>query len=848
MILYRLPLLRRFKHLFKFASVNFFLMLTMFCQVPRLYAATNSTLALKKIPSKHSKKNNSSKPIDKITLKSIRHQSLLYKGLFKVYQTLKEGELYMVLYPSNLNKNFIYTTYIENAPTLAQQFRGRYLEDFIFRLSRSYDHIQWSRQNTSFYFDPKLKLSKASEANISPAVFYSSKIIDENKKTGAILIKCSDLFLSEFFQKLKPAQDKPKKDFHLGRIEATKSQIIKITSYPKNLNVLSSYVFQNLNAPNLDNTFTGITDPRFVTVKLRHIISAIPKNNYKSRAYHPSVGYFSTQQNNMTTFDHNYFKDNIQRWHLEKKDPLAKLSFPKKPIVWWIENTTPISLRPYIKQGVLAWNTAFEKAGFKQALVVKEQPDNANWDAGDIRYNVIRWTSSPNPPFGGYGPSVVNPLTGEIIGADIMLEWVFLTNRQRYKELYTLESSTQCLYQNHSQDQFQFGNLTVHSSLKQTVLQEALINLVMHEIGHTLGLTHNFMASRLLSPKQLNDVTLSKKKGLYASVMDYSPINISPNPSLQGQFYSTTPGPYDIWAIQYGYSINQDNLEDILSQSGKPELAYGNDADDMRSNGKGVDPRIMVGDLSSQPIVYASRQLEHLQLIGKSLLDSSNPTTFDSLAYVNKTKLLLRQYHTHLKVISRFIGGIYLEQQIGKNSDSLLAVSRDDQLRALHYLDTFLFNAHAFNFLNETFNKLKIERRGFDLYNKNPYLSPEKLIEPIQKDIINHLLHPKLLKRFEDQKFYKGELTLLEYLEALTRVIFNDSIFSKSNTFKKSLQRLYVSKSLSLLKSSSENSNYNPALLYNIKEIKKHNRLYVFLNKEKKTHRQYILNQLEQFK
>ena len=131
----------------------------------------------------------------------------------------------------------------------------------------------------------------------------------------------------------------------------------------------------------------------------------------------------------------------IHRWNLEKKNPKQKLSDPKNPIVWWIENTTPYEFRDIIKEGVESWNLAFESAGFSNAIKVEIQPDDADWDAGDIRYNVLRWTSSPNPPFGGYGPSFVNPRTGEIIGADIMLEWVYITNRIKYDYLFENQDS-----------------------------------------------------------------------------------------------------------------------------------------------------------------------------------------------------------------------------------------------------------------------------------------------------------------------------------------------------------------------------------------------------------------------
>ena len=112
-----------------------------------------------------------------------------------------------------------------------------------------------------------------------------------------------------------------------------------------------------------------------------------------------------------------------------------------EPITWWIENTTPHEFRGAIEEGVLAWNKAFEKAGLINAVEVKTQPDDAEWDAGDIRYNVLRWTSSPTPPFGGYGPSFVNPRTGQILGADIMLEFVYFTNRVKYEKIYDTFSS-----------------------------------------------------------------------------------------------------------------------------------------------------------------------------------------------------------------------------------------------------------------------------------------------------------------------------------------------------------------------------------------------------------------------
>ena len=135
-------------------------------------------------------------------------------------------------------------------------------------------------------------------------------------------------------------------------------------------------------------------------------------------------------------------KELITRWRLEPKKEdeerylKGELVEPKKPIVYYIDPSTPKQWRKYIIDGVHDWQAAFEKAGFKNAIQINEQPDVCDWDAGDIRYNVLRWTSSPEPPFGGYGPSFVNPRTGEILGADIMLEWVFITNRLKSQKAF----------------------------------------------------------------------------------------------------------------------------------------------------------------------------------------------------------------------------------------------------------------------------------------------------------------------------------------------------------------------------------------------------------------------------
>ena len=224
--------------------------------------------------------------------------------------------------------------------------------------------------------------------------------------------------------------------FHLSFFVKDKTKIKSIRNYPENTNLEVEYVYSSPSV--LNGGSEAVTDGRNVSIKVLHSLVAMPDNDFSPRFDDPRVGYFTTEVNDQTSTKSITYRDIINRWNLIKKDPELAISEPLEPITWWIENSTPLEWRETITNAVLQWNFAFEKAGFKNALVVKIQPDDAQWDAGDIRYNVLRWTSSPKPPFGGYGPSFVNPKTGQILGADIMFEYVHFTNRVLYDKIYDL--------------------------------------------------------------------------------------------------------------------------------------------------------------------------------------------------------------------------------------------------------------------------------------------------------------------------------------------------------------------------------------------------------------------------
>jgi hypothetical protein len=226
--------------------------------------------------------------------------------------------------------------------------------------------------------------------------------------------------------------------FNLGGLNPSKSKYDTVRSFPNNTDIVVDLAYDNPNA--FVSGGADITDPRYVRVRMQHSLIEIPQNDFKPRMDDPRIGYFTQQVTDQTSISAVPYKDKINHWNPVKKDPTAALSEPVEPIVFWVENTTPLEYRQIIVDAGLKWNAAFEKAGFKNAVQMKIMPDSADWDPADIRYNVIRWVSSANPAYGAIGPSFVNPKTGQILGADITVEWYSGSATPNVDELFTKTS------------------------------------------------------------------------------------------------------------------------------------------------------------------------------------------------------------------------------------------------------------------------------------------------------------------------------------------------------------------------------------------------------------------------
>lgn len=782
------------------------------------------------------------------TIAELVKSSKKIEGLFPVYQDTITGALQLIISENQINKEYIYFSQITDGVLDAGRMnRGSYRGSKVFKIEKYFDKIEFVTQNTSFYFDPESPLSKSKDANISNGNMASIKIEASDKKEGLFLIKADDLFLSETLLQIKgpSAPGESPLSFKLGSLSKDKTKIKSIRNYPENTNLEVEYVYSSPSV--LNGGSEAVADGRNVSIKIFHSFVAMPENDYEVRFDDPRVGYFSTNIDDQTSTKSITYRDLIHRWNLIKKDPDAAISEPLEPITWWIENSTPLEWRETITNAVLQWNIAFEKAGFKNAIVVKIQPDDATWDAGDIRYNVLRWTSSPKPPFGGYGPSFVNPKTGQILGADIMFEFVHFTNRVLYDKIYALATldasfetpndkeqdylSCSLGHQIHQDAMFAGVAASAYSNSDfemERIKKESMTALIMHEVGHTLGLSHNMKASQLYSPEQLGDADFIEGKCLTASVMDYAALNITRDRSKQGQYDDASVGLYDLWAIQLGYKPfkTENERQALLNESTKPEHIFGNDADDMRSPGKAIDPRVMTSDQSNDQITFSIDRIELSNDLMKDLKIKfiKSGESYEELRRVYY--ILSSQKATATNIISRFIGGVYVDRAMaGQTGETkpYVPVSLKDQKRAMAALSKYAFAPDAFDAPNDLYNYLAMQRRGFNFFRASEDPKIHNQVLTYQKNVLNHILHHNTLQRISDSELYGNEYKLASFMTDLNNAVFKADIYGNINSFRQNLQLEYTGMLINILtgkQNGSYSNNAKSMALYNLKNIR----------------------------
>ena len=790
-------------------------------------------------------------------------------GLFTVYQDTATGSLQLFVKKDQLGKEYIYQSFSINGPTSLYLNQSMHRSNFAFKVQKSFDKLEFVRVNTSFYYDAENPVSKTQNVDKPEAVFTAEKVAAEDS-TG-YLISADGLFLSERMDPVKPVSQPSlfsTPTFNLGSLNTAKSKYHNVRSFPNNTDIVVDLAYDNPNA--FVSGGADITDPRYVRVRMQHSIIEMPQNDFRPRIDDPRVGYFTQQVTDQTSISPVPYRDKINHWSLVKKDPTAALSEPLEPIVFWVENTTPLEYRQIIVDAGLKWNAAFEKAGFKNAVQMKIMPDDADWDPADIRYNVIRWVSSANPAYGAIGPSFWNPKTGQIIGADITVEWFTGSSTPVVDELFSKTSVSDLHFPGMVPNDH--SSCTIGAELKAQLVsgmtaleangadakelkemhQQFLTYLVLHEMGHTLGLNHNMKASQMWSPAEINNKELTRKYGLIGSVMDYPAVNISNDKTKQGDYYTVVVGPYDIWAIEYGYTPfapdeEKEGLKKILSRSTDPKLAFGNDGDDMRAPGKAMDPRVNVNDLTSDAIGYAEDRFKLVnEVMGKLVTKYSKPG--QSYAELRSRYITLLSHRLNMiSAVSRYVGGVYVDRSFPEQKSAtkpFTPVSLATQKRAIAVLNKHVFAPNAFDADAPVYAYLQPQRRGF---NQSASGDDYRITSTVLTQQINgalaHILHANTMQRITNSRLYGNQYSVAEVMSDLSNGIFASDLKANVNVYRQYLQTSFVKGLLNI--QDPKNGLYDDvakaAALNTLRKIKGMMGSAVSTNEETKAHRANIV-------
>ncbi|MCY3550627.1 MAG: zinc-dependent metalloprotease [Candidatus Poribacteria bacterium] len=719
----------------------------------------------------------------------VTEDSKSYQGFFKLYQ--KKENLYCEIQPAQLNQPFLFLITISGGMGNNFLAAGEIWDQWLLAWRRVGDNVHLVRKNTRFRADKGTPTAQAVAYGYSDSVLFSLKIESIHAQRKSLLVNISPVFISDL---------PPLARYIGGAFDKTRSTWGKIKAFPKNVELKVKAVYTST------RYIEAVPDSRGIQLTLHYSLAKLPENNYRPRLADDRLGHFMTaiKDYSLQTSDAPFTRY-VQRWHLEKADKKAKLSPPKKPIIFYIEKTVPHRYRPYIRQGILEWNKAFEKAGFVDAIEARIQQDYEDWDPEDARYNTIRWIVGATF---GYGPSRVNPLTGEILDADILLGdgWIryWQQDHRTFFDKLAYERDHPMDHTSHFRCQMSSG-LAHQMNLMASVLQargltdeggepsevyvgEAMKLLVMHEVGHTLGLRHNFKASTILSLEELNT---KKDEPLYGSVMEYEAVNIAPEGEKQGHFFSPTVGPWDDWVIEYAYKpIDASKPEDELEALGKiasrvaaPELTYGTDEDVYGYQYRNLDPLVNLWDLGADPFEFAKQRREIIVKLWEKIADKVIKEGMGYQRVRRAFETLLYEHESAMYLASRYIGGQYHHRDHRGDENGRLPfvpVPAAKQREALQFLKEYALSDSAFDFPPDLLNSLAVTRWS-DWGSSSG--GSTRLDYPVhqvilwnQTFILERLLYPNVLARIQDTelKFPKGEdvFTLPELFSGITDAVW----------------------------------------------------------------------------
>lgn len=604
---------------------------------------------------------------------------------------IKNGNVYFALSPAQVGADFIETSVPSTGlggfgPAAGEPYVA---PARIFRFQRIIGNrvvMRWP--NTYAQVHPLTPEATAERESFPSSVVAIVPIVAEDAQDGTIVVSASP-FLGDvadygaiFSREIK----NPLRGYHL---DPSRTFFSETKAFADNDVLRVNQTWASSQPDLVDNA----PDARSLEVGMTYNIIAPAHDGYVPRIADPRIGYFEQPLLDFASDAHATRKlDYISRWNFQPADP-GKSSRAKNPLVFYLSNDIPLKYRTTVRNALLTWNAAFSKIGILDAIAVKQQPNDPSWDPEDIRHNMVRWVDTTKPRYGAEAEIITDPRTGEELNVGVNVDAMVGMSQRIYR--YVIAP---------------VRGLPDTSANENAFDQLYLRSIVLHESGHDLGLQHNFIGSMAYTAKDLQSKAFTNTYGIGSSVMEYDPLNLWPKGTPQGAYRQLVLGPYDYYAIHYGYGYvpgattprqELPALHRWASRWSNPAYRFASDEDTSFANGHAIDPRVQKFDLTNHPLAWCGVQLRIMHGLMNSV-DRLFPRPGQPYGDARRAFLLPLDYYERCATMpAHTIGGEYLsraEQGDPGAGPPLQAVARSQEMRAWYLLATGLFSDAAWRF------------------------------------------------------------------------------------------------------------------------------------------------------